>query len=160
AGLVALGLIARGLTAPSDTPVSALPRAVAAAPGQAPKPPQAKPAAAPAGPNKILFDRAGRGLALIDPDGKNETKLGEDPEPHYHTHGVLLSPDGKTIAALVLDPLPADTPPGLNYATATLHVRGLAEKEPGTSLGVRCQSLAWSPDGTEIVYSDFMDGPN
>lgn len=163
-GLVALGLLTCGLMAAPD-PLgsgSPLPRAVAATPGRAPQAPKTKPAAAPVpvSPNKILFDRAGRRLAIIDPDGKNETKVSEDPDTHYHTQGVLLSPDGKTIAALVLDPLPPDTPPGLNYATATLHVRRLTEKEPGTSLGIRCQSLAWSPDGTEIVYSDFMDGPN
>ena len=64
------------------------------------------------------------------------------------------------IAALVLDPLPADTPPGLNYATATLHVRKLGEKEPGTSLGVKGQAFCWSPDGTEIVGTDLEYAPS
>jgi Tol biopolymer transport system component len=39
-----------------------------------------------------------------------------------------------------------------------LHVRGLNEKGPGADLGVECQSFCWSPDGTEIAYSDSPSG--
>jgi dipeptidyl aminopeptidase/acylaminoacyl peptidase len=41
-----------------------------------------------------------------------------------------------------------------------LHVRGLNEKGPGTDLG-ECPWFCWSPDGTEIAYSDSnsKDGP-
>ena len=38
-----------------------------------------------------------------------------------------------------------------------LHVRGLAKDEPWVDLGVKCESFAWSPDGTEIACSDFPD---
>lgn len=151
AGLVAVVLCAGGLPASSGASAGSRETRFADVP-PVPKP-------QPAGPNKILFNRAGR-LALADPDGKNETKAGEDSETRYLAPGAQLSPDGKMVAALVLDPLPADTPPGLSYATATLHVRGPGEKEPGTNLGVKAQCLAWSPDGTEVAYSDFEFGPN
>ena len=97
---------------------------------------------------------------MLDPDGKNEAKLSEDGKL-YHPGGAMLSPDGKQIATLVPDPLPPDD--GTNTTkrrTATLHVRGIDEKEPGTSLGVECQLFVWSGDGTEILCCDFVDGPD
>ena len=97
---------------------------------------------------------------MIDPDGKNDTKVSENREL-YHPGGAMLSPDGNRVAALILGPLPPDD--GANTAkrrVATLHVRGLDEKEPGTSLGVECQLFIWSGDGTEILCCDFEDGPD
>ena len=97
---------------------------------------------------------------MLDPDGKNETKLSEDGKL-YHPGGAMLSPDGKRIATLVPGPLPPDD--GTHAAKrriATLHVRGIDEKEPGTSLGVECQLFVWSGDGTEILCCDFVDGPD
>jgi Tol biopolymer transport system component len=111
----------------------------------------------PRGPNKLLLFRSGK-LILLDPDGKNEKRLSED-DKLYHPGGAMLSPDGKQLAWLVPDPLPPDD--GTNTAkrrTATLHVRGIDEKEPGTSLGVACQLFVWSGDGTEILCCDFEDG--
>ncbi len=119
---------------------------------------KAEPKPLPQGPNKLLFYRAGH-LTLIDPDGKNDKVISKDRDT-IHPHGSLLSPDGKMIASLVPNPLPPDD--GTSSAkkrTATLHVRGLDEKEPGTSLGVEGQIFAWSPEGTEIAVSDFEDGP-
>ena len=104
----------------------------------------------PKGPNKVLFHRNGQ-LALIDPDGKNEAKTGDDNGKLLHS--AILSPDGKTVAALVRGPVPPDDGP--KRRPAILHVRGLVEKEPGTDLGVVGHTLAWSPDGTEIACCDF-----
>ena len=55
---------------------------------------------------------------------------------------------------------PDDGTPGAKLRTATLHVRGIDEKEPGTNLGVTCMGFAWSPDGTEIACSHVVHGPN
>ena len=110
------------------------------------------------GPNKILVLRNGY-LTLMDPDGKNERKVSTDPDL-YHTSGARLSPDGKMLAIPVLDPLPPDDGiPGAKLRTATLHVRGIDEKEPGTNLGVPCMACVWSPDGTEIACSQVTARP-
>ena len=97
-----------------------------------------------------------------DRPGREEPrrKLSEDGKL-YHPGGAMLSPDGKQIATLVPGPLPPDD--GTNTAkrrTATLHVRGIDEKEPGTSLDIECQLFVWSGDGTEILCCDFVDGPD
>src|SRR5205085_740972 len=67
-----------------------------------------------------------------------------------------LSPDGKQLAVLIQlrEDIADGRPP-----RRKLHVRGLDEKEPGTDLGVECQTFAWSPDGSEIACCDFVDGP-
>ena len=111
---------------------------------------KADPKPLPKGPNKVLFHRNGQ-LALIDPDGKNEAKTGDDNGKLLHS--ASLSPDGKTVAALVRGPVPPENGP--KRRPAILHVRGLEEKEPGTDLGVVGHMLAWSPDGTEILCCDF-----
>jgi len=116
------------------------------------------PAERPKGPNRILAFRAGH-VALLDPAGKNDRKVA--PLPKY-IQRARLSPDGKKIAALILTP---SKEPQLNKTEdgdfkmlSTLHVRGLEENEPWTSLEVECQSFAWSPDGTQIACSDCKNG--
>jgi Tol biopolymer transport system component len=143
-----------------DTPAPQVAKPQAAVPVRLPEPTRAKaePKPLPQGPNKLLFYRSGT-LTLIDPDGKNDKAVSKDRDK-LHPHSSLLSPDGKTLATLVLDPPPPDDgTPGAKRRTATLHVRGLDEKEPGTSLGVKGQVFAWAPDGAEIAVSDFEDGP-
>jgi len=103
----------------------------------------------PKGPNKLLFYRAGQ-LTLIDPDGKNELKVGED-RGKLHTEFARLSPDGKKLA-VVIQTYKGDTPED----ERKLYVRDLAELRPGKGidLDVSCQLFAWSPDGSYIVASD------
>ncbi len=152
-GALAFAAFAGGPPAPQEPPV----KPVAFAPRADPVP--AKPA--PKGPNKLLFWRDGK-LAMIDPDGKNEKSLAEGGAEgtRYHTGGAMLSPDGTMIAALIPGPMIDDGTPGEKKALASLHVRKLDEKEPGTDLGVPGQMFAWAPDGTEIVCCDFVDGPS
>jgi hypothetical protein len=118
-------------------------------PRAAPEPqPERKPALG--WPNKLFF--VGNDCFLFtDPDGKNEKKVRFKPDLHRSPR-ARLSPDGKTLALLITTHVPEDLPPGV-APPGTLHVRGLDEKEPGTNLGVECESFAWSADGTEIVYS-------
>lgn len=147
---------------------------VVLAAGNNPPPPPAKPQAAigirveqppakgapkplPKGPNKLLVERNGL-LALIDPDGKNETKIDEK-QGKKPPRGVQLSPDGKSVAANIVGILPPDDGTRVaRRAPTSLHVRKLDEKEPGTDLGVQCQTYIWSPDGTELACSEFVDG--
>ncbi len=116
-----------------------------------PVPAKVEPKPLPKGPNKLLFWRAGC-LTMIDPDGQNEKKVSED-RGKFHPGNSKLSPDGKKLAVLI----PNDVE-NLNLPR-NLYVRELTEKEPGTDLGFTCQMFAWSPDGTKIATSDFVDGP-
>jgi RNA polymerase sigma factor (sigma-70 family) len=149
---LACAALAASHNPPAPQPPAPKPPMVVFAP-RAADPVPAKPL--PKGPNKLLFFRDGD-IVLIDPDGKNDKTVSKDRDL-YHA-GTLLSPDGKRIATLIIDPIPPKAP-DTGRRTATLHVRGLEEKEPGVSLGVKGQTFAWAPDGTEIVCSDFDDGP-
>ncbi|MBP3958764.1 sigma-70 family RNA polymerase sigma factor [Gemmata sp. G18] len=108
----------------------------------------------PKGPNKLLVYRTGN-FTLLDPDGKNDKPVYKNPDLYHPTGAAMLSPDGKQFAVMISDPLP---PNDDTRQTATLHIRGLDEKEPGTSLDTKGRFMAWSPDGTEIVCCDFVDG--
>jgi RNA polymerase sigma factor (sigma-70 family) len=130
--------VALGLAAGSGPPQPA------AAARPAPVPADPKPALK--GPNKILVYRAGC-LTLIDPDGKNETKVTRG-HPELHPVDAKLSPDGTRVAVLYV------AAEGVSRK-GRLYVRGPDEKEPGTDLGVGCETFFWSADGTEIVYSEF-----
>jgi Tol biopolymer transport system component/predicted DNA-binding protein (UPF0251 family) len=121
-------------------------------PGTTPGTKAADPKPLPKGPNKILFYRSGH-LTLIDPDGKNDTKVSED-RGKFFPGTAKLSPDGKRLAVLLQPEDPPDARDGRK-----LYVRGLSDPEPGTDLAVKCQMFSWSPDGTEIAYSNFVDGP-
>jgi RNA polymerase sigma factor (sigma-70 family) len=154
AGLFACGLLyaaPRAPTGPDPTPVAvALPQS---APKAAPKP-------LPTGPNKLLIGRNGE-LVMIDPDGKNDLKVSGG-GGKFHRLDARLSPDGKKLAILIqagVRALGTDA----QSAVLKLHVRGLNEQDPGTDLEVECQTFAWSPDGSEIAFSEFdgfVDGPN
>lgn len=163
--LTACGALGAALAAASPAPLppdppAPKPPAVVIAPRFADRVPKVEPKPLPKGPNKLLVLRAGN-FTLLDPDGKNDKPVSKDRAIYHPAGGAVLSPDGKQLAVLIPDPLPPDDgTPGARKRTATLHVRGLDEKEPGTSLGIQGQTLAWSPDGTEIVCCDFIDGPD
>ena len=102
-----------------------------------------------------FFYKSGH-LTMIDPDGTNEKKVSED-RGKFHPGDACLSPDGKKLAVLIQEPFEGNPPPG--GPQRKLYVREVDEKEPGEDLGVTCQLFAWSPDGKQIVTSDFVDGP-
>jgi RNA polymerase sigma factor (sigma-70 family) len=159
AATAALGLAAANRVA--DQPLPEAPRAAATPLAQVPvpAPAQAEPKPLPKGPNKLLVIRSGN-LVLIDPNGKNEKKLTTDDTNRPLI--AILSPDGKSYAILVQGVVPPNvvgTPPGKRIPT-TIYVRNLDEKEPGTDLGVQCQTFMWSPDGSELVCTEFEDGQN
>lgn len=125
-------------------------RVLAQQPRQIEKKPPIPVAAGPRGPNKLFIARAGC-YALIDPDGKNGRKVGEDADFGFLLN-ARLSPDGKKLAALVQ--MPHVLGEGV---VLKLYLRGLEKKDPWVDLGVKCQSFAWSADGTEIACSNFTD---
>jgi RNA polymerase sigma factor (sigma-70 family) len=111
------------------------------------------PKALPKSPNKLLI-RRGEKLAVMDADGKNETQLDIGPADSYPAAVFMqLSPDGSAIAIV------AEVTEGEGLAAKRkrlpLHVRKVGEKEPGTDLGVQCQSFVWSADGNEIVCNEI-----
>jgi RNA polymerase sigma factor (sigma-70 family) len=120
-----------------------------------PVPAKVEPKPLPKGPNKLLIYRAGH-LAMIDPDGKNEIKVGEGGEKFRSGPDPRLSPDGKKLAVLVLTgmPQPDGSPP-----QRKLYVRELNEKEPGTDLDITTLLFVWSPDGTKIATTDVVNDP-
>jgi Tol biopolymer transport system component len=121
------------------------------APRPAPAAGDAKPAA---GANRILFLRDGQ-LTTVDPDGKNEKKVGDRGASRAAV--ARLSPDGKRVAVCVRVESPDDPKPD-EPARHRLYVRELGGKEPGTPLDVDAGSFAWSPDGSEIAYTDIVWG--
>ena len=123
-------------------------------------PRKAAPKPLPKGPNRLLFYKSGH-LCTIDPDGTNEKQVVENGGTG-HASDARFSPDGKRIAYLVDETDRDAIPPGggIRKATIKLHVRELGDEQLGTELGIECQTFAWSPDGTQIACSDFMDGPN
>ena len=122
-------------------------------PARATAPPAPKPVAGrAAGANKLLLFRAER-LALTDPDGENGRALNWKADRPIGPV-ARVSPDGKMVAALVQM---RQAPGEEGLPPMRLHVRRLAKDEPWVDLGVKCESFAWSPDGTEIACSDFPD---
>ena len=122
-------------------------------------PPKAQPVpkAAPAKPvSKMLVWRNGN-VFLCDPDGKNEKKALESGkgesinEPH-------LSPDGKFVAYLT-----NTFEVGQPIDPEQLSKRSVAVREVGAKDAVEFklygQMLAWSPDGKELLVTDFVDRP-
>ena len=151
---LALGAIAFAALASAPTPAPEVPPVKPVPVAFAPVPVRADPKPLPKGPNKILFYRSGR-LTMIDPEGKKAEPASEG-DKHHPYGGAVLSPDGKALAVLLLGPLPPEGTP--KKRVPTLYVRGPQEQDPGTSLGVDAQMVAWSPDGTESAGSDFVDG--
>jgi RNA polymerase sigma factor (sigma-70 family) len=95
------------------------------------------------GPNRLLIGRFDR-LSLMDAAGMNEKNL---LAARPYIDGVRLSPDGKRVAFIASDPT-------ANEPTVLLYVAGVDDKD-GQSLGVSPRAFAWSPDGTEIAYTEF-----
>ncbi len=157
-GLAACAALAAAPNRPqADPPPAAKPAPLVLVSTTVPEPAKVEAQPLPRGPNKLLLFRSGQ-LVMIDPDGKNERKLIENSDL-YHPGGAKFSPNGQQLATLVPGPLPPDDgTPGAKRRIATLHVRGLDEKEPGTNLGVECQLFVWSGDGAEILCCDFVDG--
>jgi Tol biopolymer transport system component len=100
------------------------------------------------GPNKLLVSRAGR-LSLVDPNGKNETRVATDEPLNPFSNNARLSPDGKQLALLL-------TFVGRRPVTK-LYVRGLDGKAPVTDLGVEATMVAWSADGTELACTQIKE---
>ncbi|MBN9522279.1 sigma-70 family RNA polymerase sigma factor [bacterium] len=141
---LAAGLLAAP-PAPDAPPAPPVPVALVTAQPPAPK---AAPRPVPKGPNKILIAKNGQ-LVLIDPDGKNETRVSEK-----DTFGpgaeAKLSPDGKRVA-LVVEVQKRGAPPAAQQGEHRLFVRALGEPGPGTDTGVECETVFWSADGSELV---------
>jgi RNA polymerase sigma factor (sigma-70 family) len=145
AGMLILALAAGGAwfvglatlaAQPQPQPKSDQPRAAPDAPAAgAPKQPH--------GPNQLLLGRHDR-LSLVDPAGKSEKDL---LPAGPHVDGVRLSPGGNRVAYIAADP--AATEP-----SAVLYVAAAGDKE-GQSLAVSPRAFAWSPDGSEIAYTEF-----
>jgi RNA polymerase sigma factor (sigma-70 family) len=141
---------------PSGIPTTGGP---AVAPTPAAQPPrQAARQAAPPGPNRLLFYRAGY-LTLIGPDGKDAKKIPHNRDKWVPGLLARLSPDGKRIAYLkpVEEDLEAMRKWGTQYKA---YVSGVDELEPGTLLGVMAQTLSWSPDGKSLVVGDMVRADN
>jgi RNA polymerase sigma factor (sigma-70 family) len=160
AATATLGLAAANL--PTEQPPPEAPRATTALLAQVPAPAPAKtePKPLPQGPNKLLVIRSGK-LVLIDPDGKNEKTLAEATDQNLKNlpTTALLGPDGKTYVVQVMGVIPPDDgTPGAKRAPTSLHVRKLDDKDADTELNVQCQMFVWSPDGSEILCSEFEDG--
>lgn len=99
-------------------------------------------------PNRLLVQRAGQ-LALLDPDGQNERTVTFDTGKFILDGPCTLSPDGTHIAVLL----------GLfnDEGRWRLYIRKPGEKGNGTDLEVGCESIHWSPDGTQLVCQGFPD---
>jgi RNA polymerase sigma factor (sigma-70 family) len=149
----ALVAVALAVTAAAVAHQSLNERAGPARTREASAPAQDKGQATQKGPNQLLFYRQGH-LTLIGPDGKDEKKVSTDRNKLLPDRG-RLSPDGKWLAFLVQ--VEENPPPGRD-PRRKVYVRDLGEPEPGTDLGVEAQSLSWSPDGKQLVVTDFLRG--
>ena len=120
----------------------------------APVPMRTVPKPLPQGPNKIAVSRAGH-LVLIDPDGKNETKvLKLEDTVNLDSEDFRLSPDGKRIAVIAYAERPGA---GGDFLNKKIVVRELGKDGPGTDLGVG-KFVFWSGDGTELLIAEFTYG--
>jgi RNA polymerase sigma factor (sigma-70 family) len=130
-------------------------------PAQADPPPTPKTAAAkptPKGPNKILYHKAGH-PTLIDPDGKNERRVAEELGPGVRGE-ARLSPDGERVAVLARlakpDDPPADPNKPVQNPGGRLYVVAADGSEQPADLAVdECRTVVWSPDGAEVVTTEF-----
>ncbi|MBN9522278.1 sigma-70 family RNA polymerase sigma factor [bacterium] len=108
-----------------------------------------QPAAArpvPKGPSKILINK-NRTLVLIDPDGKDETPLAShDPKTGF-AFDAKLSPDGKRVAVVCS----VASAPGEQVPRRSLFIHTLGAKAGPVDLGIDCERVHWSADGSELV---------
>ena len=94
------------------------------------------------------------GIRLIDPDGKNDTRVldrtGKNPD------GAVLSPDGVSLAWLdAVVPLPDRERPA--HPVKKLYLRKLSEAKV-REFAIDGQMLSWSPNGRELMVTCFHDG--
>ncbi len=115
----------------------------------------AKPMAQAKPVNRLLVWRQGE-VYLMDPDGKNEKRVLA--RGGKSIHQAVLSSDGKTAAFLMHATAPPGTPIPVPLPKNTVHIRQIDEKD-ATDFKVSGQMIAWSPDGKELVVTDFEDGP-
>lgn len=156
AGGLALVALAGGLVFAAGTDDPAPPKNPAA---DAPPKVAAKPA--PKGPNVILYHKAGH-PTLIDPDGTNERRVGEELGPGTRFE-ARLSPDGKRVAVLARLEVPNDPTPEEQRQNRSpagrLYVVSTDGKEKPIDLAVNeCRAVVWSPDGSEVVTTEFRPG--
>lgn len=114
---------------------------------------KAKGANAKAGGRLLVWTHGN--LKLFDPDGKNEQLFLD--RDNKNPDQAVLSPDGKAVAYLMHTP-PSLDKPQTERPRNMVFVRKLDEKE-ATEFKVFGQMIAWSPDGKELVVTDFVDGP-
>ncbi|MBN9122047.1 MAG: sigma-70 family RNA polymerase sigma factor [Planctomycetes bacterium] len=149
---LALGALAFALAGspPPEAPAPKSPAVAFRVPPEVAPPPRFAARRPPKGPNRILL-RRDNGLFWLDPDGKNEKEL-HGKKSDFQVSGAQLSPDGTRYAARVHKRQNPDDEP-----TASLYVRALDEKEPGTDLGTAPDLYVWSRDGTEIACTEIAE---
>lgn len=153
--LVAAVVFAGGLLG-SDVPGAPAPTKTALALVEAPKadPPAEKKRE---GSNRLLVWKKER-LVLMDAEGKNE-EMAAEPDGKLFVKSGKISPDGTRFAILYQVGLDAVSRTAAQAIPPHrgLYVRSIHETGPGTDLEIECQMFCWSPDGTEIAYSEFVD---
>jgi type II secretory pathway pseudopilin PulG len=96
-------------------------------------------------------------IAVADPDGQNiryATVLGDEIS-HY---SPMFSPDGRRIASFGFDPHQSDAESVFVSNCDGTGLRRLAGRPDGYYTEGAKRGLAWSPNGTFIVASDFFSG--
>ncbi len=157
--LAAFGAVIATLTAGGAPPTTQLPVVASKVTVRHTEPPKTDPKPAPKGPNKLLITRGFKGtevdrhLVLVDPDGKNEEPLPTG-AGKYQPKQAWFSPDGSMLAVI-----------GMDYDIQTqkssnpLYLRKTDDKDAVTDLGVECQLVIWSADGTQLACTDYPDIP-
>lgn len=125
----------------------------------------------PANPPPRQLPRQGRlmvfrngGLATMNPDGKDQRWLLEKDDKvllHPFTNGSL-SPDGKRLALLVIDPDSLKVENAGNVAQkaiAHVHVRNTNDKGAGKNLELTGLICLWSGNSDKLMVIDINDEP-
>ena len=116
--------------------------------------PKPRPKAAVKPVNKLVVWRQQQAV-ILDADGKNEKVLFELAK-FERIQDPKLSPDGKTVAYMShILPVPKDLPPE-GHLVYTVMLRDANGANP-VDLKVAGQTVAWSPDGKELLVTEFED---